>query len=89
MGTGTDDFGSSFPEELSPGVLWRMLVQNQQQMIQFQAQQLSYQAKMDVQLATIHDVISQAKGGWKVMVMVGAAVSGVVGYFLHDVHFFR
>lgn len=59
--------------------LWRQLVINQQEVIAMQRNQLVFQDNVTKKLAAIEDILSQAKGGWKVFIAVGTTVTAILG----------
>jgi hypothetical protein len=71
--------------------LYRMLIQNQSQLVTFQQQQIEFQNHTNTQLAKIADILSQAKGGWRVFLMIGTALGGVLaglGALLNHLHIY-
>lgn len=76
-GTKTEDL----PSEFSLSELWKNQLKLQEQLIAFQQQQLSFQKDTAEKLQGIHDILSQAKGGWKIFLIAGGTVAGVVAVF--------
>lgn len=59
--------------------LWRQLVINQQEVIALQRNQLAFQKDVAEKLSAIENILSQAKGGWKVFLAIGTATSVILG----------
>lgn len=55
--------------------LWKHLVINQQEIISLQRNQLANQESVARELANIKDILSQARGGWRVFVGIGSVVA--------------
>lgn len=70
----------------SISLIWRELatmqgqqLQQQQQLTELYKSQLDYQNKISDDLTTIKDILSQARGGWKVFVTTGTAITMAIG----------
>lgn len=58
--------------------IWRKMWSLQEQIITLQKDQATHQQDISKQLGEIKDILSQAKGGWKVLLIVGGVVGTVV-----------
>jgi hypothetical protein len=70
--------GDQLPSVEGNAEIWRKLWTLQEQIITLQKDQANHQQDIAKQLGEIKDILSQAKGGWRVLLMVGAVVGTVV-----------
>lgn len=69
---------ATLPDTNNNSEIWRRLWSLQEQIMEIQKSQARHQEEVSKKLGEITDILSQAKGGWKVFIVVGTAIMMMV-----------